>query len=90
MAIYNINIRTDSHIADSLEVEMADQTALRIEVARFVGEMLRDEADLIWEDKDWRIDVTDAEGKIIYVLHISAAEAGGSNDIDRRAHDVAG
>jgi len=38
MKNYNINIRTDSHIADSLNVESDDLTGLRVEIARFVGE----------------------------------------------------
>lgn len=75
MASYCINIRTESHIADRLEVETDDLTGLRLEVARFVGELLRDHAEQIWVDENWRIDVTDAEGAIIYVMNIGAAEA---------------
>jgi hypothetical protein len=58
---------------------------LRLELARFVGELLKDHAELIWEDKDWQVDVTDANGLILYVLHLSAmkspaaASAPGSN-----------
>jgi hypothetical protein len=74
MSTYRINIRTESHIADSVEVEMESLTDLRIEMARFVGEMLKDHAGLIWTDEDWQVDVTDATGLILYVLHISAAE----------------
>lgn len=75
MAAYHINIRTESHIADSLEVEMDDLTELRLELARFVGELLRDHAEQIWADEDWRIDVTDEAGAIIYVMHIAAAQS---------------
>jgi hypothetical protein len=74
MSTYRINIRSESHIADSVEVEMESLTDLRIEMARFVGEMLKDHAALIWTDEDWQVDVTDATGLILYVLHISAAE----------------
>jgi hypothetical protein len=74
MATYRINIRTESHIADTLEVETDDLTELRLELARFVGELLKDHAELIWADEDWRIDVTDGSGAIIYVMHISAVE----------------
>lgn len=75
MAAYHINIRTESHIADSLEVAMDDLTELRLELARFVGELLRDHAEQIWVDEDWRIDVTDEAGAILYVLHIAAAQS---------------
>jgi hypothetical protein len=72
MKNYNINIRTDSHIADSLNVESDDLTGLRVEIARFVGEFLKDHAELVWVDEDWQIDATDESGLILYVLQISA------------------
>jgi hypothetical protein len=75
MPAYRINIRTESHIADSVDVEMENLTDLRLDLARFVGELLKDHAELIWADQDWQVDVTDASGLILYVLHISAAEA---------------
>jgi hypothetical protein len=72
MAKYNINIRTESHIAETLSVESDDHTALRVELARFVGELLKDHAELLWVDEDWQIDVSDDVGLILYVMHISA------------------
>jgi hypothetical protein len=74
MPIYHINVRTESHIADTLDVERESLTDLRIEMARFVGELLKDHADLIWADQDWQVDVTNDEGLILYVLNISATE----------------
>jgi hypothetical protein len=74
MPIYHINIRTQSHIADTLDVERASLTALRIEMARFVGELLKDHAELIWADQEWRIDVTDDACLILYVINISASD----------------
>jgi hypothetical protein len=53
---------------------MENLTDLRLDLARFVGELLKDHAELIWADQDWQVDVTDASGLILYVLHISAAE----------------
>lgn len=79
MADYQINIRTQSHIADSIDVETDDLTGLRLELARFVGELLKDHAEQIWVDEDWRIDVTDGEGAIIYAMTISATEPLKSN-----------
>ncbi|TRW14753.1 DUF6894 family protein [Glacieibacterium frigidum] len=76
MALYHINIRTESHIAECIDVERDDLTGLRLEMARFVGELLRDHAEQIWVDEDWRVDVTDANGAIIYVMHIGANEVG--------------
>jgi hypothetical protein len=74
MPIYNINIRTESHIANTLQVNKESLTELRLELARFVGELLKDHAELIWADEDWQIDVTDGEGLILYVLQMTASE----------------
>ncbi len=74
MPHYNINLRTASSIADTWPVERDDLTALRVEVARFVGEMLKDHANQIWADEDWRVDVTDERGLILYVMHVSATD----------------
>ena len=72
---YNIELRTEKRVWETLAVESADLTALRIEVACFVGDLLKEHASKIWVDEDWRIDVTDEKGLILYVMHISAVQA---------------
>ena len=74
MARYNIEVRTESHVADTTTVELEDLTKLRLEVARFVGELLRDHASQIWLDQDWRVDVTDESGLILFTMHVSAQD----------------
>lgn len=86
MPKYHINVRTDSHIAQTLDVEQADQTALRIEMAKFVGKLLKDHAELIWADEDWQIDVTDDAGLILYVMHISAMKTPATQGNSSRAN----
>jgi hypothetical protein len=84
MPVYHLNIRTESHIAATVLVEKEDLTDLRLEMARFVGELLKDHAELIWTDEDWQIDVTDADGLILYVIHISATETAATGGSVRR------
>lgn len=74
MATYNINVRTASHVAASVPVEATDLTSLRVQMSRFVGRLLTDHAALIWVDEDWRVDVTDETGLILYVIDISTSE----------------
>jgi hypothetical protein len=74
MPLYHINIRTESHIASTVDVERENLTGLRLEMASFVGELLKDHAELIWVDEEWQIDVTNDEGLILYVIHVSASE----------------
>lgn len=83
MPRFKIDLRTDSHIADTLAVERDDQNALRIEVAKFVGETLRDHAMQIWVDEEWRVDVTDESGLILFVLHICATNAPAAKKLSR-------
>lgn len=75
MAHYNIELRTAGQIWETVPVESDDVRALRIELAKFVGELLKDHADKIWADQDWRVDVTDEEGLILYVMHLSATDS---------------
>lgn len=74
MAKYHIALRTENAVWDTLEVERENLTELRLELARFVGELLKEHAQKIWVDEDWRVDVTDGTGLILYVMHVSAAE----------------
>jgi hypothetical protein len=74
MPSYKINVRTASHIADTLAVEKANLNEVRVEMARFVGELLKDHADLIWKDQEWQVNVSDASGLILYVLRLTASD----------------
>jgi hypothetical protein len=75
MALYHIELRTADQVWETLDVERSDLDGLRLEMARFVGELLKDHAGKIWADRDWRVDVTDDSGLILYVMHISATNA---------------
>lgn len=81
MPHFNIALRTESHVADSLRVERGDHNELRLEVARFVGELLKNHAQQLWVDEEWRIDVTDDAGLILYVMHVSAMETAATGSV---------
>jgi hypothetical protein len=75
MPQYHIELRTESRVWETLDVESVNLSDLRIEVAKFVGELLRDHASRIWEDQDWQVDVTDQTGLILFVLQVVATES---------------
>jgi hypothetical protein len=75
MANFNIELRSADKVWETLEVERDDIAALRVEMARFVGQLLRDHAAQVWLDQEWRVDVTDEAGLILYVMHISATDS---------------
>ena len=49
---YNIELRTQSTVRETLPIESEDLTALRVQVAQFVGALLQDHAQQIWIDED--------------------------------------
>jgi hypothetical protein len=73
MPRYNIQVRTEKTIRESVVVERHDLTGLRVEVAAFVGELLKDHAEQIWIDEDWRIDATDEAGLILFTMSVFAS-----------------
>ncbi|WP_446741030.1 DUF6894 family protein [Sphingomonas sp. ACRSK] len=73
MPRYFINLRTGSHVASSTEVKREDLTKLRLELAKFVGEVLKDHAEQIWSDELWQIEATDESGLILLMMHVSAS-----------------
>jgi hypothetical protein len=75
MPIYHIEMRTQERVWDTFEVEEDDLTGLRVEVARFVGEFLKDHAEKIWIDEDWRVDVTDEGGLILFIVHLFVTDS---------------
>ena len=74
MPRYHIEMRNVTHISQTLEVERDDLTALRIEVATFVGEMLREHAAQVWSDQDWEVIATDERGLILFTMSIFASD----------------
>lgn len=71
----HIELRTADQVWETLDVERDDIGGLRVEMARFVGELLKDHAGKIWVDQDWRVDVTDDAGLILYVMNIAATDS---------------
>ena len=74
MTRYHLELRSETHVRETLVVERDDLTALRIEVAQFVGELLKDHAGQIWADRDWRVDATDGDGLILFTISVFASD----------------
>ena len=71
---YNIELRSVSHVATTLEVQRDDLKGLRVEVARFVGELLKDHAEQVWTDQDWQVEATDESGLILFTMNVFASD----------------
>ncbi|MDX6806282.1 DUF6894 family protein [Terrihabitans rhizophilus] len=84
MPLFHFQVRTDSHVFVTEPMELADTTLARIEAAKRSGDLLREHAEQIWTDENWQVDITDAAGLILFVLHISAHRTSATS-----AHGVA-
>ncbi len=75
MPRFHIELRSTSHVASMLEIEREDLEAVRVEVARFVGELLKDHAAQIWKDEDWQVEATDGKGLILFTMNVFASNS---------------
>ena len=75
MPRYHIELRTQDRVWETITVDKDDHTDLRIEVATFVGELLKEHAAQIWVDEDWRVDVTDDSGLILFVMRLFVTDS---------------
>ena len=75
MAQYNMEVRTRGRVLETVASETEDLTSMRVEIARFVGQLLKDHAELVWADEDWRVDATDDTGLILYSIHLFATDS---------------
>jgi hypothetical protein len=75
MAKYKFEVRTATHVMLSQTAELAGHEEARIEASHRVGALLDKHAREIWVDEDWRMDVTDESGLILFALHVSAVRA---------------
>lgn len=56
-------------------VELASTSDARTEAARRIGALLSAHADLLWTDEEWRMDVTDARGLILFSISVIATRS---------------
>lgn len=84
MPRFHIELRSTSHVATTLEIDRDDLAGVRVEVARFVGELLKDHAEQIWSDEDWQVEATDENGLILFTMNIFASGTPATSMMPRR------
>ena len=84
MPRFHIELRSTSHVASTVDIDRDDLDGVRVEVAQFVGELLRDHADQIWKDEDWQVEATDENGLILFTMHIFASGTPAKSAMPRR------
>lgn len=75
MPRYFFHIHDGQSSMDMDGTELANLRTARHEAVRFAGGVLRDESRSFWDSPDWRLEVTDAAGLILFALHVLGIEA---------------
>lgn len=66
----------DGHAdVDLTGTDLRDDHAARMEAIRYGGEVLRDEPDVLWNGRDFRVEVTDDAGKLMFTIVMLAVDA---------------
>lgn len=68
MPRYFFNIYDGSNVRDDEGTELADAEVAKVEAIRHAGTLIAENANWIRVNQDWRLDVTDEAGMILYRL----------------------
>jgi hypothetical protein len=68
------HVYDDDALPDEDGSELPDIYTAQGEAIRMSGEIMRDLGKKFWNGSDWRLEVTDAEGRILFIVRFSAEE----------------
>ena len=71
---YYFNVFDGVSAPDAEGTECADIYVAQSEALRMSGEIMRDLGMRFWGDSEWRLEVTDAAGRILFIIRFSAEE----------------
>ena len=75
MRTYTIDIDDGRGPDEPYALELPDLQAARMEAARLLGEMVRQEPENFWQAMNWQVLVKDETGLLLFELHALAVEA---------------
>ncbi len=74
MPRYFFNVYDGYSSLDQDGTELPDIYTAQNEAIRLSGEILREEGGKFWNGTEWKLEVTDVSGAVLFVLHFSAHE----------------
>ena len=74
MPRYFFNVYDGYSSLDTDGTELPDIYTAQGEAIRLSGEILREVGAKFWNGTEWRLEVTDADGAVLFVLSFSAQE----------------
>ncbi|MGU3417012.1 DUF6894 family protein [Methylobacterium sp. D54C] len=75
MPRFYFNVHDGKSGLDALGTDLPDLATARTEAVRLAGEILRDEAQHIVHDDDWRLEVTDHRGLVLFQMAVLLIES---------------
>lgn len=75
MARYFFHTANHGRERDEQGFELADDDAARIEAIRFAGSMMADQPKVLWDGKDFRVEVTNEPGDLLFTIIMLAIDA---------------
>ena len=80
MPRYFFHVHDGASLPDQDGTELPDIYTAQAQAIRTSGEILRDTGAKFWDGTAWRLEVADARGQVLFVLHFSAEERPTSSD----------
>ena len=74
MPRYFFHVYDGYSVPDQDGTELPDIYTAQAQAIRLTGEILRDMGAQFWDGAAWRLEVADARGQVLFVLHFSAEE----------------
>ena len=74
MPRYFFNVYDGTSAPDAEGTECADIYVAQAEALRMSGEIMRDLGTRFWGGSEWRLEVTDTAGRILFIIRFSAEE----------------
>jgi hypothetical protein len=75
MPRYFFHVHDSVSIFDDEGTDLPDLDAARVEAVRLSGEMLRDHAKQFWNGEEWKLEITDEAGLLLFTLVFVAFNA---------------
>ncbi|KAB1069872.1 DUF6894 family protein [Methylobacterium planeticum] len=75
MPRYHFNVHDGRSLLDDDGTELPNTTFARREAIRYAGALLEDEATRLAVGEEWRLEVTDSVGLILFCLNFIVTEA---------------
>ena len=80
MPRYVFNVQDGSSTRDADGTDLPDIYAAQEQAIRTSGELLRDLGARVWDGGEWRVEVSDERGQVLFALRFSAEERLGAAD----------